>query len=118
MKKYPCIMVLDNDQETLRIISRILELEGYDVTAASDGRQALALLGEQKPDLIILNIMLPELDSFQVLNILRQRCGVPMVLLTGWCELTSLAKTLLFGVDGYVRKPFIHKNSPLAIGRN
>lgn len=106
MKKRPYIMVVDDDQEILRMLSCILELEGYSVTLATDGRAALALVEKRRPDLIILDIIMPELDGFQVLDLIRQHSNVPVIMLTGRYEVTMLHDALALGADDYVRKPF------------
>ena len=105
MKKRQLIFAVDDDRETLRMLSHILELEGYDVITAADGQTALALL-ERKPDLVILDIMMPGLDGLQVLNLIRQRSNVPVIMLTGRGEMTAVRDTLGMGADDYVRKPF------------
>lgn len=106
MKKRPNIMVVDDDQEMLRMLERILELEGYSVTKAADGDSALALIEDCKPELVILDIMMPGLDGYQVLDSIRQRSDVPVVMLTAKCEVNSLMRALVLGADDYVKKPF------------
>lgn len=106
MKNCPHIMVVDDDQDTLKIINRALELEGYTVITASDGRAALALLEEHSPDLIILDVIMPELDGFQVLKLLRARSNVPIIMLTARGEPLLVQKALALGADDYVTKPF------------
>ena len=99
-------MVVDDDQDMLRMLNRTLELEGYGVVIAADGSSALALLEDCRPDLVILDIMMPGRDGFQVLDVIRQRSNVPVIMLTARCEVTSLQKALVLGADDYVRKPF------------
>ncbi len=106
MKEHPYIIAVDDDHEMLRMLNRILELEGYDVVTATDGKSALELLDEHMPDLVLLDIMMPELNGFQVLNLIRQRCNIPVIMLTGRCEVTTLQKSLGLGADDYVKKPF------------
>jgi len=106
MKKRPHIMVVDDDREMLRMVERTLELEGYDVTVAADGSSALALLDDCKPDLVILDIMMPSPDGYQVLDSMRQRSDVPVIMLTARREVASLDKALALGADDYIRKPF------------
>ena len=106
MKKRPNIMVVDDDLEMLRLLERTLELEGYGVTLAADGSSALALLRDCEPDLVILDIIMPGPDGFQVLDLIRQRSNIPVIMLTARCEVTSLDKALALGADDYVRKPF------------
>jgi len=106
MKKGLYIMVVDDEQAILSLLKRTLEPEGYHVILADNGRAALALLEEHKPDLVILDIMMPGLDGFQVLDLLRQRSNVPVIMLTARREVVSLNKALGLGADDYVRKPF------------
>lgn len=106
MVEHPYIMVVDDDQDMLRILSRTLELEGFNVGVAANGSSALALLEERRPDLVVLDIMMPELDGFQVLDLIRQRYSIPVIMLTARCEVTSLQKALALGADDYVTKPF------------
>ena len=106
MERAPYIMVVDDDVDTLKLVRHILELEGYAVSVATDSRFALALLEERMPDLILLDIMMPDLDGFQFLYLLRQRSGVPVIMLTGRTEMALLKKALLLGADDYVKKPF------------
>jgi DNA-binding response OmpR family regulator len=106
MKNRPYIMVVDDNQVMLQMLKRILELEGYGVAIVADGNSALALLQKCKPDLVILDIMLPGLDGYQVLSLIRQHSDVPVIMLTVRCEVASLHKALALGADDYVRKPF------------
>ena len=106
MKKHPYIMVVDDEQAILRLLNRTLEPEGYGVILADNGSSALALLEEHTPDLVILDIMMPELDGFQVLDLIRQRSNVPVIMLTARGEVTTLHDALCLGADDYVRKPF------------
>lgn len=106
MKKHPYIMVVDDEQTILNLLKRTLEPEGYGVVTAADGRSALALLEEHKPDLVILDIMMPGLDGFQVLDLIRQRSDVPVIMLTARREVNTLRDALALDADDYVRKPF------------
>ena len=106
MKKNPRIMVTDDEEEIRHLLKRILELEGYDVVLASDGNAALATMKECELDLIILDIMMPGLNGFQVIDLIRQHSDVPIIMLTGKCEVTSVSNALGLGADDYVRKPF------------
>ncbi len=106
MKKHTYIMVVDDEQAILRLLSRTLEPEGYGVVVADNGRSALELLEEHKPDLVILDIMMPGLNGFQVLDLIRQRSNIPVIMLTARREVTTLRDALALGADDYVRKPF------------
>jgi len=106
MKKRPYIMAVDDEQTILRLLNRTLEPEGYGVIVADNGRSALNLLEERTPDLVILDIMMPGLDGFQVLDLIRERSNVPVIMLTARGEVTTLRDALVLGADDYVRKPF------------
>ncbi len=105
-KKQPFIMVIDDDEEIRKIVSRTLALEGFDVATANDGISALALMEERKPDLVVLDIVMPGLDGFQVLDHMRKTSDAPVLILTGKCEINSLQQALVAGADDYVKKPF------------
>ncbi len=106
MKKRPFIVVVDDDQQMLKLLSRILELEGFDVAVVTDGRSALRLLEERRPDLLILDIIMPGLSGFEVLDLVRQRSDVPVIMLTVVTDVDSLRRALAAGADDYVTKPF------------
>jgi len=106
MKKRPRIMVVDDEQAILSLLKHTLEPEGYEVVVAADGRSALALLQEHRPDLVLLDIMMPGLDGFQTLDLIRQRSNVPVIMLTARGEVTTVRDALGLGADDYIRKPF------------
>lgn len=106
MKDQPLIMVVDDDQEMLDLLKDLLWLEGFKVICTSNGREVLSLLEEWQPDLVILDIVMNELDGFQVLDLIREYSNIPVVMLTGRCEGPTLRRALNLGADDYVTKPF------------
>lgn len=106
MKRKQLILAVDDEPDILRLLNRILESAGYDVALAANGTLALELLEKHKPDLILLDIRMPELDGFQVLGLIRQRSAVPVIMLTGNRDVTAVRDTLDLGADDYIRKPF------------
>jgi len=106
MEKHPLILVVDDEERLLKLLRVNLTVDGYDVITATDGSSALAMLEEQEPDLVILDIMMPGLDGFQTLDLMRQRSDVPVIMLTARCETETLRDTLGLGADDYVTKPF------------
>ena len=106
MKKQQKIMMVDDEQTILKLLSRILEAEGYSVITTDNGRSALDLLEEYRPDLVILDIMMPGLDGFQILDLIRQYSDVPVIMLSAKREVAIRRDTLNLGADDYVGKPF------------
>jgi DNA-binding response OmpR family regulator len=106
MNDHQRIMVVDDDQEMLKLLNRTLELEGFDTVVAADGDSALSILKEIDPDLVILDIMMPGLDGFQTLDLIRENSNVPVIMLTAKKEVISLQRALLLGADDYISKPF------------
>jgi len=105
-EKQACILVVDDDQNLLRMVSRALELEGFRPITASDGNSALTLFEKHKPDLVLLDIMMPGLDGLEVLKRIRQHSDVPVIMLTATNEATTVRDTIDLGADDYIRKPF------------
>jgi DNA-binding response OmpR family regulator len=99
-------MAIDDEEEILRLVKNILEAEGYDFVGVTSGDAAFSLWRERQPDLIILDIMMPGLDGFQVLNLIRRKSNVPVIMLTGQSEVTALRDSVEIGADDYIRKPF------------
>ena len=106
MEKRPLILAVDDEEPILKLLRVNLSQRGFHVATASNGTLALTLLEEREPDLVILDIMMPDLDGFQVLDRIRQRSNVPVIMLTGRDEVTVLRDALALGADDYVRKPF------------
>lgn len=106
MEKRKSILIVDDDRDILEMVKLALELEGCDVVTAADGETGLALMEKYIPNLVILDVMMPGLDGFQVLDIIRQRSDVPVIMLTARCEIPVMGKALILGADDYVRKPF------------
>ncbi len=106
MRRSQLILVVDDEQTILSFLKRTLELEGYGVVVTADGSSVPALLEEHGPDLVILDILMPGINGFQVLDLIRQHSNIPVIMLTGQCEVTTLREALVLGADDYVRKPF------------
>lgn len=104
------ILVVDDDTSLVRLIEYTLQKEGFDVFTAFDGLEGLRKVREEKPDLITLDIILPELDGLQLLRYARQYSMAPIIVITGQSESDLLKKALLAGADGYVVKPFTPKD--------
>ncbi len=90
----------------LKLLSFPLKREGYDVVAAQDGQEALDRLNEASFDLVVLDLMLPRVDGFEVCRRLRARSGVPIIMLTAKAEEIDKVLGLELGADDYITKPF------------
>ena len=100
------ILVVDDDQTILDVLKYNLEKESYQVITAADGAQALDKARSEKPDLIILDVMLPVLSGFEVCRILRKEMTVPILLLSARADEVDRVVGLELGADDYVTKPF------------
>lgn len=106
MEKQPTILVVDDEEMIQKLLRVNLIADGYEVITASSGEEALALMDKQEPDLIILDIMMPGMDGFQTLNLIRKRSDIPVIMLTARAEELTLRDSLELGADDYVQKPF------------
>jgi two-component system OmpR family response regulator len=100
------ILVVEDDQTLLNVLKYNLAKEGYGILTAADGVQALDVARSNKPDLIVLDIMLPGLDGFEVCRILRAEMTTPILMLTAKAEETDKVVGLELGADDYMTKPF------------
>lgn len=105
----PKILVVEDEPENQLAIQVILTVEGFEVVSVEDGRLALRTAQEQRPDLILLDVMMPEINGFEVLAQLRQdeaTKSIPVIMLTALAQRSDVAKAVEAGVDDYVAKPF------------
>lgn len=100
------ILVVDDDSKTVELIKLYLEKDGYQVLAAYDGRQALELARQKQPDLIVLDLMLPQVDGLDVCRVLRSESKIPIIMLTAKTTEEDKLLGLDLGADDYVTKPF------------
>ena len=100
------ILVVDDETTLRETLVEALEAEGFRVVAAADGREALARFRSERPDLVLLDPMLPELSGIEVCRIIRAESGVPIVMLTAKDSELDKVVGLELGADDYVTKPF------------
>jgi two-component system response regulator MtrA len=100
------VLVIDDEPAVLQLLERVLEAEGYNVSIAIDGASGMARYAENQPDMVLLDIMMPGLDGYQVLESIRQDSDVPVVIITGKDSQESLQQVMALGADGLVQKPF------------
>jgi DNA-binding response OmpR family regulator len=106
MKKGPTILVADDEEPLLRLLKLSFGLEGFDVVTANDGLAAQEAFEGKKPDAAVLDIGMPGVDGFGVLQFIRQRSDIPVILVTARDEPSYQRRALAAGADGYVTKPF------------
>ena len=103
------IMVVDDEQDMVDLIKTTLEAKGYGVQSAYSGQEAFNLLGEQRPDLILLDIFMPQMDGLEVLVLLRENpdtASIPVILLTTQMEYKDILEGYQMGTNYYIPKPF------------
>ena len=100
------ILVVDDESAILQTLRFNLERSGYQVSTAGDGRTALALVASERPDLVILDIMLPVLDGIETCKEIRRTSNVPIIMLTAKAQEIDKVLALELGADDYVTKPF------------
>jgi len=100
------ILLVDDEPLYLRLLKVNLESEGYEIISARNGEEALELISQEIPDLIIMDVMMPKLDGIATCNRIRQFSNVPIILLTALGEEQDRVNRLNIGADDYVVKPF------------
>src|ERR687896_808976 len=100
------ILLVDDDAALLEVTSIVLASEGYRVLTAEEGVEALRILGRERLDLVVLDIMLPRMSGFEVLKKMREQSDVPVVLLTAKSQSVDKVVGLELGADDYITKPF------------
>lgn len=100
------ILIVEDEKDLVKILRYNLEKEGYRVVAANDGESGLSLFRKEKPDLLILDVMLPKLDGFEICKVVRQESKAPILMLTAKTEEVDRVLGLELGADDYVTKPY------------
>jgi two-component system KDP operon response regulator KdpE len=100
------ILIVDDEPRMIQFIRMNLELEGYRVVQATNGLEALNQVRDELPDLVVLDVMMPDLDGFETLRLLRETSTVPVIMLTVKDDEDDKVKGLGLGADDYVTKPF------------
>jgi len=106
MSTQPLVLIADDEPRITKLVQIALSEEGLRVVAAGSGEEALAKAEEYRPDIVLLDIVMPDLDGIEVMRQLRERRPVPVILLTAKGSTADKAKGLDLGADDYVAKPF------------
>src|ERR1043165_10285512 len=107
------ILIVDDDQNICVLLSILLTKKGYDTATSNCGGEALLWLARNKPDLIILDIMMPEMDGWELYDHVRSRYDLPVIFLTAMAQGEDAARALKMGAADYIRKPY-HSEELLA----
>jgi two-component system phosphate regulon response regulator PhoB len=105
----PTILVADDEEDLRELVSYRLSRSGYEVVEAVDGQEALELATERTPDLMVLDVMMPRLDGYEVTRRVREQDSlrsVPVILLTARSQETDVSRGFDVGADDYLKKPF------------
>jgi DNA-binding response OmpR family regulator len=100
------ILAVDDDRNNLKMLDFLLREEGYEVLTTDNGRTALDLVDSQNPDLVILDVMMPQVDGLEVCRRIRQTMDVPIIMLSAKGETADRVSGLEIGADDYLAKPF------------
>ncbi len=106
MKPRRHVLIVDDEPGILRLIKLELEVQGFDVTAATSGKEALELAAASRPDIAVLDVMMPEMDGIELMHRLRARGPIPVIMLTARGGEADRVKGLESGADDYIAKPF------------
>jgi CheY-like chemotaxis protein len=113
------VLVVDDNEDNVQIMSRILLGRGFEVRTARDGKSALRSLEQQLPDVVLLDIMMPEMDGIEVLDRIRanpQSASLPVILVTGKGQDEDVLAGYKYGADYYITKPFTARQLLHGIG--
>jgi len=102
------VLVVEDDPDTVLLLKQILRLAGFDVLGAFNGYEAVQKAAEAKPDLILLDLMMPDMDGWQAFQYLRQTTDVPVVIISAIHNKDDVVRALRMGVDDYLTKPFVN----------
>jgi len=103
------VLVVDDDPMVTRLVRINLELENFEVEEAWDGKTAMRMMRDNRPDLLVLDIMMPQMDGWEILKLVRedeQLHDLPVVVLTAKVQEEDIARGWRMGADGYIVKPF------------
>lgn len=103
---HPLVLVVDDEPRIIRFVRINLEMEGFRVIEAHDGLEALNQVREKLPDMVLLDVMMPELDGFETLRMIREISSVPVIMLTVRSSEEDKVRGLDLGADDYITKPF------------
>ncbi len=102
----PRVLVIDDEPDTVVLLKHVFLREGFDVSGAFSGKEALSKLSEVNPSLIILDVMMPDMDGWQTFEELHKLTDIPVIIVSALGQTENIVKALQMGVDDYLTKPF------------
>lgn len=109
------ILVIDDDQELINLLKQSMQFKGFKVMCAQDGREGLHIAFEMHPDMIVLDLMMPQMDGWQMCNRLREMSDIPVLVLTALSDEQAMVRSFELGADDYMTKPFSLRELELRI---
>src|SRR5262245_40055424 len=110
------ILVIDDDPSIRTIVDKMLTQVGYEVFSASSGKEGLRQLYSAQPDLVLLDILMPEMDGLEVLKRIRELTNIPVIMLSAVTQMDVTVRCLEMGADDYLKKPFAREELFARIG--
>lgn len=101
-----CILIVEDEPDTIFLIKQILQNAGFNVRSALSGQEAIEKVAAHHPDLVLLDLMMPEMDGWETFRYIRQVMDVPVIILSALTIKEDIVKALQLGVDDYITKPF------------
>jgi len=100
------ILVVDDEESTQNLLKTILEDAGYELVVVSTGKEAIDIVSSGVISLVLLDIVMPDMDGFKTLELIRKKSNIPVIMITGKGAITSLVTSIDLGADDYIKKPF------------
>jgi DNA-binding response OmpR family regulator len=100
------LLLIDDSQDIQKLVGMFLERDGYEVVRATNGQEGLRQLAQTQPDLVLLDIMMPEVDGWETCRRMREISNIPIIMLTAKAQEMDVVRGLEMGADDYVTKPF------------
>lgn len=119
VREQPLILVVDDEPDILSLVSLRLREAAYDIASATDGRQALQVAREQRPDAGVIDVWMPEMDGYELTRAIRadsDLCAMPIVLLSASVRESEIHRGEEAGANDYLRKPFVPSELQAAVG--
>lgn len=107
MEQLPLVLVVDDEPSVLRLVELELMVQGFRVISARDGEDALVLLEDHRPEIAVVDVVMPRMSGLELMSRLKERLGIPVILLTAKTSAHDKVRGLEMGADDYIEKPFV-----------